>query len=473
MSDAENTSWRAMWKGFLVAITASFILLQVLFLGNLSYLYATQFHSSQRMHNFNLLYVDYDGGIIGQSVLNAYTTLQGNTFPTLQQSPVQAFPYPGDIRHAVCRGDYWGAIYTSPGGSDGLASALATGSGDLNSLKYVWNAVRYPAFAQSGIYSNIMTLIQATRTAYYASNASTDLQTADLSNPAAVQAFLDPIHATEINIMPTMQGPRILYNTISMVMPIIQQFFFMMALNGISLEFRVLSRLSFRGNVLLRLCISVAYTLIGAVCMTGYIWAFREDWPVTGAQFVLTWMTIWLYMSINFLTVDILTTFVPLKFMPFCILTWIIFSVASTIAPFELNPSFFRWGYALPAHETYDTLVTVWSGGCNNELHRTLPVLFAWLVLGMVLVIIATRHRCKMAVRAETQDGAPSHPAAKEASSTQSLQPRARSEVSVLPSASSEERMPRRRRETAASLRLEDRAYGPRYPNPFEREGDS
>lgn len=56
-----------------------------------------------------------------------------------------------------------------------------------------------------------------------------------------------------------------------MVMPIIQQFFFMMALNRISSQFQLLTKLGPTANGLLRMCISFAYTFIGSLCMTGYI----------------------------------------------------------------------------------------------------------------------------------------------------------------------------------------------------------
>jgi len=47
-------------------------MLQVLFLGNLSYLFGTTHNQATRLHNLNVLYVDFDGGIVGESVQAAY-----------------------------------------------------------------------------------------------------------------------------------------------------------------------------------------------------------------------------------------------------------------------------------------------------------------------------------------------------------------------------------------------------------------
>ena len=394
-------AWKEIRPQFLPAVITMFLLLQVLFLVNMCYLYATQFRSTTRYHNFNLLYVDYDGGIIGKSVTDAYHQLRGDGFPTLLPEPFVEYPQPEDIREAVCRGDYWGAIYTTERGSAGLASALANGFSPPISLTYIWNGVRYPVFSQAAVYSNILKLIETTRSTYYANNGSSVAASADLSNAATLKAFLDPIHAEEINIKGTEQGTRVFYNTVSMVMPIIQQFFFMLALNGISTHFDAFTKLSWKANGLIRVIASILYTLTGSLLMTGYIWAFRESWGQGGSRFVLTWITMWLLMHVNFLFFDITTAFIPIQFMPFIVLTWVILNVASTISPFELNPGFFRWGYALPSHEAYQVLIQIWSGGCNNRLYRALPIMFSWWIVGVPIAVYAMQHRCRTAVAAQ------------------------------------------------------------------------
>ncbi|KGO53367.1 protein of unknown function DUF3533 [Penicillium expansum] len=394
-------AWKEIRPRFLPAVITMFLLLQVLFLVNMCYLYATQFRSTTRYHNFNLLYVDYDGSIIGKSVTDAYQQLRGHGFPTLLSESPNEYAQPKDIQEAVCRGEYWGAIYTIKGGSADLASALENGSSPPTSLTYIWNGVRYPVFSQAAVYSNILKLIETTRSTYYTNNGSSVAASTNFSNAATLKAFLDPIHAKEINIKGTEQGTRVFYNTVSMVMPIIQQFFFMLALNGISTHFDSFSKLSWKANGLIRVIASILYTLTGSLLMTGYIWAFRESWGQQGSQFVLTWVVMWLLMHINFLFLDITTAFIPIQFMPFIVLTWVILNVASTISPFELNPGFFRWGYALPSHEAYQVLIQIWSGGCNNRLYRALPIMFSWWIVGVPIAVYAMQVRCKAAVAAQ------------------------------------------------------------------------
>ncbi|KAJ5793739.1 hypothetical protein N7457_000338 [Penicillium paradoxum] len=396
-------AWREMRSRFLPAVITMFLLLQVLFLVNMCYLYATQFRSTTRYHNFNVLYVDYDGGIIGKSVADAYQNLQGDGFPTFHTKSSKEYPQTDDIREAVCRSEYWGAVYTHADASNGLRSALANGSNPPASLTYVWNAVRYPVFSQAVVYSSFMELIEKSRSTYYANNGSSVITSVDLSNPATLNVFLDPIHTEEINIKDTEHGTRVFYNTVSMAMPIIQQFFFLLALNGISTHFDTFTKLSWRINGLIRAIASVLYTLVGALLMAGYIWAYRESWAQEAGRFVLTWMILWLLMHINFLFFDITTAFIPIQFMPFVVLTWVVLNIASTISPFEMSPGFFRWGYALPSHEAYQVLIQIWSGGCNNRLYQALPVMFSWWIVGIPIAVYAMQYRCKTAVGA--QDG--------------------------------------------------------------------
>ncbi|KAE8373718.1 hypothetical protein BDV26DRAFT_271512 [Aspergillus bertholletiae] len=466
-SSPGGASFKDTRKSFLIALGISFALLQLLFLGNMCYLYGTQYRDGTRFHRLKVLYVDYDGDVVGQSVADAYGILRNGEFPSLVQLPTSEYPTPKDVKDAVCKGDYWGAVYAHPGASSNLSAALATGNGNRTSLTYIWNGARYPAFSQSAIYAKLMTLIQVTKSAYYARNASSVLATAPLSkNPASLQAFLDPIQATEINIQVTEQGGRVLYNTVSMVMPIIQQFFFMMALNGISAQFHLYTKLGPMRNGLLRMCVSLAYTFIGSLCMAGYIWAYRESWDVNSNQFVLSWMSVWLYMHIHFLIVDILTAFIAMQFLPFCILTWAIINVASTISPFELNPGFYRWGYALPAHELYQVLVEIWSNGCESQLHRALPIMFSWWIACLAIVPFAMRRRCKMAVAAEET-------ARKSAAARKTTVPLPEStgrDGSLDSRQSSTRRIiSQGRGETAESIRLEHIAYGPSYPTPGVR----
>ncbi|RAQ49961.1 nitrosoguanidine resistance protein SNG1 [Aspergillus flavus] len=386
-------------KPFLGALGGAFITLQLLFLANMCYLYGTAYHDSLRYSTMKLLFVDYDQDVIGQSVMTAYDQMKGPSFPTVQRHPITEYPTEQDVRNAVCKGHYWGAIYSKANASARLTTALSSPEAarvynNSQALTYIWNGAKYSAYAQS-VYSMLVQLVQGTGGVYDQMNGTTILSTANISDPYIAKTVLDPISSSSIDLQPMAQGVRFYYNTVSMVMPILQQFFFLMALNGISAQFKIFSSLSLKQNMVLRLIISICYTFIASLCMSGYIWAFREDWNATSDQFGLTWMAIWLVMHLNFLIIDAATAFIPMQFMSFFMLTWIILNVSSSIGPFELSPGFYRLGYVFPAHELYEILLQIWTDGCNPHLYRALPILWSEWIVALGLSLLGMRKRTK------------------------------------------------------------------------------
>jgi hypothetical protein len=55
----------------------------------------------------------------------------------------------------------------------------------------------------------------------------------------------------------------------------------------------------------------------------------------------------------------------------------------------------------MPAHEVYQVLVDIWSGGCNPQLHYALPILFALEVSGTVFSALGVHRRAHYAVLKE------------------------------------------------------------------------
>jgi hypothetical protein len=249
----------------------------------------------------------------------------------------------------------------------------------------------------------MQSLVGATATMYALATPDA-LKAVNMTNPTSAITLLRPFHANIWNIMPTEQGTRVLLNTVSLVMGILMHFFFQMGLNGITTSTKVLQSYSKRDVYIFRFITGKIYTLIGALGMAGYFWAFRENWSVDAAQFFETWMCLWFYMDINYLVIDtVLATIVPMQFFAFFLLTWIILNIGSTVFPFELTPGFYHWSWALPAHNAWLLLVGIWSG-CRANIGVTLPILFSWWVVGHAGSAWSVRKRCLMAeAEAESQ----------------------------------------------------------------------
>lgn len=405
----DNNFWRGKKLKFTIIIGFILLLLQLLFLGNMAYLLGAIFRAEERTNHINLLVVDYDGGLMGQAVKAAYSQLEGKSFPTLQFTDGKTFSAREELLVSeVCYDiDIWGAIYIHENASERLIAALAGGSSadtynSSNTMTYIVNEARYTLSVAVGIVSlGASTLASATSVALATMLATDSGVTLNTTSPTAIAALATPITLTSIIIAHTPQAARALYNTAIIVLTIIPNMFFIMALNQNQLDWSMFSRATLRANISFRLMTSVLYALATAACATGYIWAFKEDWVVTATQGVLTWLEFTLYCHIQFLVIDICTAFLPMSGVPFIILFWIISNVASAIYPFELSPGFYKWGYALPAHHHYQNLVTIWSHGCAPQLYRTLPILFTWWVVGLVVGVMGMTKRCVDAAKAD------------------------------------------------------------------------
>ncbi|KAH8908305.1 hypothetical protein BR93DRAFT_876619 [Coniochaeta sp. PMI_546] len=413
----ENRLWRsdaALKKtrnAFLKASGKNFLYLQVLFLALFCWIMGSLYQQETHTKNLRIAFVDYENqnGAIGAAVRNAYARLQNVRFPTLEEVPSADYPTPADLREAVCRIHYWGAIYVWPGASARLAQALA---GNLSLadydpstvMTYIWNEARYSPVVDSAVAGSLQTLSQNARVAYSASDGTGHVTT--LATPDAISVFANPWVLNSVNIQPTTQGSRAIYNTLVIILLMIQEFFYLGIINALYISFKIYNRAAPARIILIRTANSLLYTFIGSLCTTGAIWAFKSGWAVDYTQWILTWLTLWLFAHLNFQALDVFSIWLPPPFVPMALITWIILNVSSILLPFELSPAFYRVGYALPAHETYQVLTDIWSRGCNPRLGVALPVMFAWELVALCFSALGVFRRCHYAtVAQEEQEG--------------------------------------------------------------------
>lgn len=351
----------------------------------------------------NIVFVDYDGGSIGDAVRNAYTSLQGNNFPTLIEKTVSDFPDPSKLISTICDANHWAALYIPAGSSAKLQGVIYGNSTDDSSveLSYIWNEARYSAIADNLISQNVGLLSTEARVAYISSLGTGDQQPMSANHSVTFATLANPWKLSSVNIQPTVQGSRLIYNTLVIILIMIQEFFYVSALNAIYVQFKIYTRIHPFRIIIYRTCLSMIYTFLGALGSVGAMWAFRATWNVNGNQFALTWAVLWLFAHINYQALDVFTVWIPPPYVSMVFITWVVFNSASILVPFELMPKFYHWGYAVPANEVYRVLIDIWSGGCNPKLHIALPVLFSWEIIGLLLSSIGVFRRCHMAVVGE------------------------------------------------------------------------
>jgi hypothetical protein len=394
---------------FFKASGRNFLLLQLLFLSlfawNMGSLYQLETHA----HNINIAFADYDRGAIGQAVRGAYSRLQGRRFPSLVEQQTVDFRSSNDLREAVCRTQFWAALYVSEGAStrlhDSLTGASTSQYDPSNVLTYIWNEANYPTAMDSVIASSLQTLSSAARVAYTIVNGTGQLQDLNLTS-TSFTVLANPWTLTSINIEPTTQGTRLIYNTVVIILIMIQDFFYLGTINGLYVAFKIYPRMHPLRIIVFRLVNSLLYTLVGSLCTAGMVWAFRSGWAVSGGQFGLTWLALWLFSHITFQALDVFTIWLPLPYVPMALISWVILNVTSILLPFQLSPGWYKVGYLFPAHAVYQTLTDIWSRGCNPRLDYALPVMFAWWIVTFAGAVVGVYKRCHyatLAVEAEAK----------------------------------------------------------------------
>ncbi len=397
-----DSSVRPSRKAYFKAAGINFLMLQILFLGLFCYIFGAIFQQTSHTHNLNIAFVDYDHGVIGASIRTAYESLKADSFPTLQEKAISEYTSHDQLREGVCKTDFWAAIYVTEGASQRLENALSSSTSanaynGSDALVYIWNEARYPTVADSAISANLQTLASVARVSYSAINGTGAVQTLNTSDPTSISIFADPWQLSSINLQPTTQGSRLIYNTLVIILILIQEFFYLATINGLYAQFKFYVRFLPHRIIVYRGLVSLLYTLSGSLCVTGAIWAFR----VNGNQFALTWAILWLFAHVNFLWLDVFSVWLPAQYIPMALIAWVIFNVSSILVPFELSPGFYKWAYAMPAHEVYLILIDIWSSGCNPHLSYALPIMFSLEVVGWGLSALGVYRRCHYAVIAE------------------------------------------------------------------------
>ncbi|KAF1852235.1 uncharacterized protein K460DRAFT_392341 [Cucurbitaria berberidis CBS 394.84] len=401
----QSTTTSLDYPKFWIATVLAGLAVICVFAANLSYLYGSLYQQTARSQALHILMVDFDNnGSVAQAMVAGYQHLISPAFPTFILRDAAEFKSLDDLVGLVREEKYWAAIYVTSGASQRLSAAIAGNLSDYNpntALVYVWNQIRYPATTGAVVMPSLLQLISATQTTYHKANAKHDLGVLSTvasgqASASAVQAFLNPVGATPINIRPAAQVTKNLYNTVSLAVPIVQTFFFIVAFNGICESFALYTRSSAKVSGTIRFLVGGIYSCFAALGTTGYIWAFREDWAIPGQVFVETWMLLWFMKHIYYLIWDCATAFLPMPAMPFIIVTFLFLSITSANSPFEVTPGFYRWSQSLPAFETLQMLWNVWSGS-SVHVYQAIPILFAWWLVWMVLATLGFIRRRRLA----------------------------------------------------------------------------
>ncbi|OJJ48051.1 hypothetical protein ASPZODRAFT_15496 [Penicilliopsis zonata CBS 506.65] len=390
-----------MNRQFLKRLGISVAIIAVVFWGNVSWLLGSYFHGSEYMYRAQMLVVDYDGSLVGQALLAAVDDANGPVNnPTYVVASAREYTLQ-EVKHAVFIGQFWGAIYASADATAQLNATLAgtnTSVYDVDAVYMLFgNSARYTAFYPSVVLDNLEAIANAAAAYFRQTLAGVyweDVLTRNISQ-AQLGTFLRPLGYTYVDTSygSFTFGDRTTFNTLMIVVVVLAQFFFLLALNNLSKACGRFAAVSTWDYFKWRLPLSLGWACFMGICLTSWQMIFREGYPINARLFWALWILYTVFSTIVFDVLDIITAFVPQQYIPYCMFTWMITNVSSAGSPVELSNAFYHISYFFPAHSMWLAEQHIWSQGGAYPLSLSLPILAAWLVVVKVCTIFTVKPR--------------------------------------------------------------------------------
>ncbi|CAK7917154.1 nitrosoguanidine resistance protein Sng1p [[Candida] anglica] len=151
--------------------------------------------------------------------------------------------------------------------------------------------------------------------------------------------------------------------------------------------------------------LSLMYSFVTLSMQVDFTVAFGKSGFLV--YWMVSWVTMWCVGSVNEVMAMGLSLVHP-PLIGFWLLFWVIVNISPTFTPLALSPKIFRYGYALPLHNSYEITKVIFFDTWKGELGRNFGILAAWSVtmifvfLGMCVLFGKTMtKRAKEAAEAE------------------------------------------------------------------------
>lgn len=297
--------------------------------------------------------------------------------------------------------NYWAAIYVHANATGNLLEALRTADGSYsttnNTITAIYETgrdmVAMPAYIVSGLYivEDLWLPALTNVTNNLASSLSDSEQSALFNSNSALNLLTKPLGFNYVDRIPVTDLVLIAPSQVGLIYMIILTFF------NVNFFLEIHQRVKMYGiknhhYLLYRLLASLASYLWLSLMYSFVTLAMQVDFTVTFGKsgFLVYWMTSWLTMwvvgSVNEIVAMWCILFYP-PLMGFWLLFWVIVNIAPTFAPLALSPKVFRYGYALPLHNSYEITKVIFFNTYKGQLGRNYGILVAWAVLGIFVFL--------------------------------------------------------------------------------------
>lgn len=334
--------------------------------------------------------VDFDGGIVGLSVVQTLSAMSSND---IQWATIPASQFPEGIdqlAHEIVDEAAWAAVAINSGSSRALEASLLNPNASYDSssvMTLLADEGRNENAYRNLIRPTAQTQLDATSTIFAAQFARqiANLSTLPQLMATSPQTVVKPISYTINNLVPFAQPVATAATFVGLIYVLILSFFIVMIGWG-AREVSGLERtLTYRSLVTLRLIscfidyffVALFYSLLNLAFKLDVFRKFHR------AGFVIFWMLGWVGMLAVGLALESVITILKPRFIPFFMILWVIANVSVCVYPIDTLPRLYRYGYAAPFYNISRSIRTI-AFGTKNNLALNFGVLIVWVAISCV-----------------------------------------------------------------------------------------
>ncbi len=348
------------------------------------------FRQNDNVKHLTILVVDFDGQapytetspfvgpFITQAVRNMTTA--GGIVPTYSfQSPLAYDSDPLKVREAVFDMQAWAAVIINPNATALLYHAIRQGNtayDPAGACQIIWNSARDQTTSSTYIVPSLTALqkrVVATFGRSWISHLQLDLSNLRVSD--APQALAPGIDFTMLDLRPF--GPPIATPAVSigLIYLIIISFFsftfflpihmkYLSPKGHPPLHFRHLIAWRYIATVSSYFFLSLIYSFVSLAFLmpmsnqpASHVWSAKNANAYGHGTFVVYWMGNWVGMIAFGLASENMAMLLGTPWTALWLIFWVISNVATGFYALDLAPSFYRWGYAWPMHNSESRLI--------------------------------------------------------------------------------------------------------------------
>lgn len=398
-------------KGIVIKYVLIYLLMSSLILGVFSIYWGSFYQRNSRLKNLNMLVVIEDDHtvdgiepVIGNTIreiLNTDAAKAYGKWYIFNQSEIQEQAgknkndVDAEIQKLIHHEQYWSSIYVKPEASYNLYKAISEGNASYNVtnntvLSYYETGRDFLSMNQYvtpsiKIIEQMWLKKQANVTLSLTKKLPSSERSDVLSDSNSLELLSTPISFTYIDKIPYTDPVLTAPSQVGLIYMIILTFFqvnfFMDVHKGVaSLKIKPTHFVAYRllSSVLSFFVISLFFSFVSLAFQVDFTKAFGHSGFLI--YWMVTFLTMWAVGSVNEVMAHICIMVYP-PLMGFWMLFWVIINISPTFAPIALCPEFYRFGYGLPIHNSYEITKVILFDTYKGNLGRNFGIIIAWVVI--------------------------------------------------------------------------------------------